>query len=142
MPDDPDPHVYRVIRTPNTVISINGTLSEVDRIYRATNKALLACGYTIPKPSENPWQGFAPPSDSVDHLHRRIADLEAALEASESYEVLQMLRRTFKQVEIERDQFRQAFIDLDQQVQESIKTLTDETITDNLRIAIVWDKLA
>lgn len=142
MPEaDPDPHVQRTIRTPKAVISIRGTLDECDKLYRATNKALLACGYTIPKPSDDPWREYGSlPIDDSDHLRRRVADLEQQIADSESHELIQEIRRTTLQLTLDRDMWASAFRILDQAIASALTTLQDGH-TQTVHEAIVTDIL-
>lgn len=125
---DDDPLVSRIIRMPNATISIHGTLSHVDQVYRDCTSALLASGkYTIPAPGDNPWQEYgAPKEDNVDHLRRRVRDLEAILSVSENHAALQAMRASFKKVEAERDLFKQSFSDLDHNMQLALYSLQDD----------------
>lgn len=133
---DPDdgPHVSRVIRTSGAIVSIRGTLTQVDAVYKIATHALLDSGkYTIPKPSTDHWANFgAPPEVSTDHLQRRIQHLQALLDESENYEALRAMRQTFKQVEAERDQFKTAFWDICEMVSLALSALNDPTLPDSL----------
>lgn len=125
---DDDPFVERSIRTPNATITFKGTLSQVDDLYRTTNKALLASGkYTIPKPDSNPWQQYTPPSDdNPDHLRRRITHLENLLRQSESHNAVQDLRHDNHVLTLERDEWRTAFTDLNTAVVSARTSLADD----------------
>lgn len=125
---DDDPHVERTIRTPHTVISFKGQLSQVDEIYRTCNTALLATGrYTIPKPGDNPWQGYdPPPEENVDHLRRRVAHLEALLRQSEAHNAVVDLRHENHVLTLQRGEWMQAFVDLNDACRSALTSLRDD----------------
>jgi hypothetical protein len=127
---DDDPHVERTIRTPHAVISFKGTLSQVDEIYRTCNTALLATGrYTIPKPGDNPWQEYTPPpEENLDHLRRRVAHLESLLKQSEAHNAMQDLRHANRILELERNEWRQAFTDQAEIMKSALTSLRDDPI--------------
>ena len=86
-----DPHVSRtILQRPNAVVTIRGTLEEVDNIYRTTNQPYGQWQVHYSKPSTDPWNNFgAPPEVSTDHLQRRIIHLEQQLADFENHELLQ-----------------------------------------------------
>lgn len=68
----------RSIRTPGAYVTIGGELEAVDRVYRLCNQGLIAGGYTIPNPDDNPW----PKTDTTtpvdhDHLVREVERLRS-----------------------------------------------------------------
>lgn len=140
---DDDPTVERTIRTPNAVISFKGQLSQVDNLYRTCTQAMLATGkYTIPKPGDNPWQGYdMPPEDNVDHLRRRVAQLEALLKQSESHQEMVDLRHANHVLGLEAQEFRQAFVDLNDACQSALTALRDDPEPD-LYSAVAIEYLA
>lgn len=137
-----DPHVDRTIRTPKAVVTIRGTLDEVDRIYRTCNKALLDSGaYTIPKPGTDPWQEYKPADEpNVDFLTRRISQLEAQLRES-VHEKIQELRRELAESRRTSLMWETAFTDLDNACRTALKTL-QEPHELTIREAIVIEELS
>lgn len=137
---DDDPHVSRLIRTPNATTTIRGTLDEVDRIYRIASHALLENGYGLTPSSENPWANYgAPPEENADHLKRRLNDVERQLAESENHETLQNLRRELAETRMERDMWHMAFTDLDHAIASALKVLDGGS---SVREAIAIDILS
>lgn len=125
---DDDPYVERTIRTPHAVITLKGVLSKVDDIYRTCNTALLATGrYTIPNPDDSPWKDYTPPpEENVDHLRRRVDHLETLLRQSETHNAVQNLRSANRILELERNEWRQAFTEQTALVESALSSLTDD----------------
>ena len=125
---DDDPYVERVIRTPGTTVTLKGPLSQVDSVYRTCTQALLATGkYTIPKPGADPWQQYDPPAeDNVDHLRRRVLYLEGLLRDSEDHEAMRALRQQNAQLVIQENQWKQAFVDINDACVSARTSLSDD----------------
>jgi hypothetical protein len=125
---DDDPITSRTITTPKATITINSELFHVDEIYRLTNKALLATGkYTIPPPGSNPWDKFPTPQvHSPDFLRRRLEEVTRQLEEAQDRNAIQDLRSANHILEMERDEWRQAFIDQTKMIEMAYYSLRDD----------------
>lgn len=136
---DDDPHVSRIIRTPQSVISIRGTLADTDRVYRLCSHALLDNGYGLKSPADNPWANYgAVPEENSDHLRRRLNELERQLSESQDHELIQSLRRKVLSLTLDCENYRLAFNDLDETIAAAVAMLDrDLTVRETILLDIL-----